>query len=306
MAMKRIIPFILMLALIVASDVGAVYWYRHAIQPHQQNDAATIAGLQKQIATLQSQLTLVSKQASSGTSAQQVVTNAVSKTTPSVVSVVISEQVPQYTVVYQNPFGNDPFFQGFDIKVPVYQPTGQTKTQQVGAASGFFITSDGYILTNRHVVSMASASYTVLLSTGKQKSARVVYRDATNDVAILKIDGTGYPAVSFGDSTSLQVGQTVIAIGNTLGEYHNSVSMGVISGLDRTIEASGPQGTTEKLTGVIQTDAAINPGNSGGPLLDMSSNVVGMNVATVQGSNNVSFSIPEATLRTIIAQAIHR
>lgn len=236
-------------------------------------------------------------------SQDELLTVAVQKITPSVVSVVVSKDVPQLEVVYENPFGNDPFFKDFGFQVPVYRQKG-TINQKVGAGSGFIITSDGYILTNKHVVYDTAASYTVLLSSGAQKAAKVVYIDQSNDIAIIKIDGT-YSPVSLGNSDSLKLGQSVIAIGNALGEYNNSVSVGIISGLNRTIEASGSMGT-EQLSGVIQTDAAINPGNSGGPLADLNGSVVGVNVATVQGSSNISFSIPINTVKSIIKSAINR
>jgi S1-C subfamily serine protease len=222
------------------------------------------------------------------------------------VSIVISQDVPQYKVVYENPFGDDPFFQNVGMQVPVYEPTGQTQSQEVGAGSGYIITSDGYIITNKHVVPSDQDSYTVLLQSGKQETAQVVYRDPNNDLAIVKISGSKFPAISFDDSNSLQLGQTVIAIGNALGQYNNSVSLGVISGLNRTISASDENGNAETLTGVLQTDAAINLGNSGGPLLDLNGNAVGINVATVQGSNNISFSIPSNMVKSIIKSAIGR
>ena len=136
------------------------------------------------------------------------------------------------------------------------------------------------------------ADYTVLLSNGQQKPAKVIFKDPGNDLAIVKIDGNNYQPVNLGDSGSLKLGQSVFAVGNALGQYNNSVSVGVISGLNRSIQASGSELGTENLTGVIQTDAAINPGNSGGPLADLSGRVVGINVATVQGGNSIGFSIP--------------
>jgi serine protease Do len=305
--MRKLIPFTIIVLLVLASDVGAFLFYKQQISKQQQGDTVAISALQKQVATLQTQLALVSKQqTTAGTSAQTIVTTAVAKATPAVVSVVISKDVPQYKVVYKNPFGDDPFFKDVNIQVPVYEPTGQTQSQKVGAGTGFIISTDGYIITNKHVVADAKASYTVLLYNGKQQTAQVVYKDPNNDIAIIKIAGANYPTVKFGDSKSLQLGQTVIAIGNALGEYNNTVSMGVVSGLNRTVQAVSPDGSSETLNGVIQTDAAINPGNSGGPLLDLEGNVIGINVATVQGSNNISFSIPESTFRSIIKSAINR
>jgi serine protease Do len=236
-------------------------------------------------------------------SQDQLLTDAVSKTMPAVVSIVISKDVPKLEVSYEDPFGNDPFFKGFGMKIPVYKQKG-TENKKVGAGTGFIFSHDGYILTNKHVVSDINATYTVLISDGSQKTAKVIYRDQTNDIAILKIDGVYKNIVTFANSSDLKLGQSVVAIGNALGEYNNSVSVGIISGLNRTIEPSDGQGSTEKLTGVIQTDAAINPGNSGGPLIDLSGNVVGINVATIIGSSNISFSIPINTVKDKIKSYI--
>ena len=232
-------------------------------------------------------------------SKQNQLTDAVARAAPSVVSIVISKEVPQLEVVYVNPFGDDPFFQGFNIQVPVYKQKGVEK-KEVGAGSGFIVGSSGYIITNKHVVYDDKAEYTVLLPKGVQKIATVIYKDPNNDMAIIKIAGSGYPTLQLGDSNTLQAGQTVVAIGNALGQFSNSVSVGVISGLGRTIEAEQSNGAIETLKNVIQTDAAINPGNSGGPLLDLSGNVVGINVATASGSNSIGFSIPINSLKGII------
>jgi len=230
-------------------------------------------------------------------SRDELMTGAVQRVAPAVVSIVITKDVPQLEVVYVNPFGDDPFFKDVQVRIPQYRQKGVAQ-QKVGAGTGFLVTEDGYILTNRHVVGDESASYTVLLSDGTQKKATVLYKDTDYDLAVVKIDGRGYTKTTLGESSSLKLGQTVIAIGNALGEYSNSVSTGIISGLNRTIQAQ--TGTTvEKLTGVIQTDAAINPGNSGGPLLDLNGNVIGVNVATVVGSSNISFAIPVDTVKVL-------
>ncbi len=236
-------------------------------------------------------------------SQDELLTEAVAKNAPAVVSVVISKYVPELEVIYENPFGNDPFFRDFGIRVPRYRQKG-LKKKQVGAGTGFILTNDGYILTNKHVVSDTDAEYTVLLSNGEQKTAEVKYKDPQLDVAVLKIEGSGFTSVTLGDSNSLQLGQTVIAIGNALGEYNNSVSTGIISGLNRTIEALNNKGKIEALKGVIQTDAAINPGNSGGPLITLDGQVVGINVATVTGTNNISFSVPINIVRKIIKTVV--
>jgi serine protease Do len=319
MSKKSIFASILIIILLIVFSAGAFagrYFGKSTDSERKVNEQISV--LQRQIEELKGQVAGVStaeqknatslqemqnRQVIKQKSQDELLTVAVQKITPSVVSVVVSKDVPQLEVVYENPFGNDPFFKDFGFQVPVYRQKG-TINQKVGAGSGFIITSDGYILTNKHVVYDTAASYTVLLSSGAQKAAKVVYIDQSNDIAIIKIDGT-YSPVSLGNSDSLKLGQSVIAIGNALGEYNNSVSVGIISGLNRTIEASGSMGT-EQLSGVIQTDAAINPGNSGGPLADLNGSVVGVNVATVQGSSNISFSIPINTVKSIIKSAINR
>ncbi len=230
----------------------------------------------------------------------ELLTQAVAKVAPAVVSIVISKDVPLLEIDYVNPFGNDPFFHDFGIRIPVYRQKGFTE-KKVGAGTGFIINSNGYIVTNRHVVSDPQAKYTVLLSDGNQKQAQVIYIDEKWDIAVLKIDGGNYPYVKLGNSDKLKLGQTVLAIGNALGEYSNSVSVGIISGLNRTIEAAG-NGQVERLEGVIQTDAAINPGNSGGPLVDLQGEVIGVNVATVRGSENIGFAIPINIVKQILAR----
>lgn len=232
-------------------------------------------------------------------SQDQQLQDAVAAVTPAVVSIVESQQVPQLQVTYENPFGNDPFFQGFGVQVPVYHQVGTT-TQEVGAGTGFFVRSNGYIATNKHVVPDANASYTVLLASGKQATGTVVWRSSTKDIAVLRISGSGYTPVTLGDSSSLKLAESVFAIGNALGQYNNSVSVGVISGLNRTIQAQNQSGAVETLAGVIQTDAAINPGNSGGPLVDLAGNVVGINVAVAQGSQSIAFSIPINEVRSAL------
>lgn len=237
-------------------------------------------------------------------SQEQLVTSAVAKITPSVVSIVISKYTSNLDITYTNPFGDNPLFKDFRFKIPVFQQDGVSK-EKVGAGTGLIIDTKGYILTNNHVVSDTEAEYTILLSTGVQKKAKIIYNDPINDVAILKIDGT-YPSVaSLGDSSSLKVGQTVIAVGNALGEYDNTVSVGIVSGLNRDIEAGDENSTTtEKLNGVIQTDVSVNPGNSGGPLTNLDGDVIGINVATAVESNNINFSIPINLIKKTIKDAI--
>lgn len=174
---------------------------------------------------------------------------------------------------------------------------------KISSATGFFVRSSGYLVTNRHVVADEDNTlrYTVTLADGRSAVASVVSKDVTHDLAILKIDGSGYPTVALGDSRTLAVGQSVFAIGNALGRYDNSVSTGVISGLNRTITATGSDGVEHTLRGVIQTDAGINKGNSGGPLIDLSGKAIGVNVATVTNVENISFSVPISEVRSALS-----
>ncbi len=150
------------------------------------------------------------------------------------------------------------------------------------------------ILTNKHVVSDTNAQYSVLTADGKTYTAKVLARDPAQDLAVLKIDATGLSTVTLGDSDSVQLGQSAIAIGNALGQFSNTVSVGVISGLSRTVTASGGLGTgsSETIHGVLQTDAAINPGNSGGPLLNLRGEVIGINTAIASNAQGIGFAIP--------------
>ncbi|HUC88757.1 MAG TPA: trypsin-like peptidase domain-containing protein [Candidatus Paceibacterota bacterium] len=235
---------------------------------------------------------------------QDTVVGAVKKAKPAVVSIIVSKEVPKYDVSYQQNGAdpNDPFgglFPGF-FQTPIYTPNG-TEKQEIGSGSGFIISSDGLIVTNNHVVADTGAIYEVLLNNGKKYTAKVLARDSVLDVALVKISATNLPYLDLADSDSLNVGQTVIAIGNALGEFTNTVSVGVVSGLSRSITAGDEFGQSERLGKVIQTDAAINPGNSGGPLLNLSGQVVGINVAVVQGSSNVGFSLPINSVKNVIS-----
>jgi len=230
--------------------------------------------------------------------------DAVEKASPAVVSIVITKDVPIIERYYQefNPFGDDFFNEffgdGFRFRIPQQRQKG-TEKREVGGGSGFFISADGYLVTNKHVVDDDNAEYTVLTNDGKKFNAKVLAKDATLDVAILKVTGNNFPYLTFGDSDKLKPGQTVIAIGNALGEFRNSVSVGVISGLSRSIVAGDMFGRSEQLEGVIQTDAAINPGNSGGPLLDISGKVIGVNVAVSRGAENIGFALTSNTVKNI-------
>ncbi len=226
---------------------------------------------------------------------EQAVVNAVKKASPSVVSIVISKDLPVIENCPYDPFSNLPpeFRSLFGDGAQFSQPCQKgTKLQEVGGGSGFVISENGLVLTNKHVVSDAKADYTVLTNDGKKYSAKVLARDPAQDLAVLKIEASNLPVIKLGNSDSLELGQTAIAIGNSLGEFRNTVSVGVISGLERTITASGETIGSETIQGVIQTDAAINPGNSGGPLLNLRGEVIGINTAIASGAQNVGFAIP--------------
>ena len=223
---------------------------------------------------------------------ESVVVKAVEKASPAVVSIIISKDVPKIQNFFENPFDFDPFFNPFGSGSGNQNNQGETEKQEIGGGSGFVVSADGLIATNRHVVSDQEASYTVMTNDGKRYDAQVMAIDPTNDVAILKINAGGLPVLDLGDSGNLRIGQTVIAIGNSLGEFRNTVSKGIISGLKRNVTAGDGFGQAETLSEVIQTDAAINPGNSGGPLLNINGQVIGVNVAMAQGAENIGFALP--------------
>lgn len=217
---------------------------------------------------------------------------------PAVVSVVITKDVPVYERYFET---LDPW--GF-FNVPRVRSNG-TQEREVGGGSGFIVSNDGLIVTNAHVVSDVEARYSVVLHDGTSYTVDVLARDSALDIAILKISepiNESLTFLSFGDSNALKLGQTVVAIGNALAEFQNSVSVGVVSGLSRSITASDEvTGKSERLEQVIQTDAAINPGNSGGPLLNISGEVVGVSVATSRGAENIGFALPADVVKEVVA-----
>ncbi len=228
------------------------------------------------------------------TSDEQRIIKVVERVQPAVVSVIATADVPVYEQYYEeaNPF--DPF--GFSF--PQYRQKG-TEEKEISSGSGFLVSADGYVVTNKHVVSEQGVDYTVISSDGTKYPAAVVAVDPTNDIAVVKIEGAEFSYLEFGNSDKLQVGQSVIAIGNALGEFSNSVSVGVVSGLARSIQAGDGYGRSEQLQGVIQTDAAINFGNSGGPLLNLYGQVIGMNVA-MAAAENIGFALPSNSVRTVV------
>lgn len=239
------------------------------------------------------------------TSQEEATIKAVKEVSPVVVSIVISKDLPIFEEYYYDPFKEYEEFFGpspFEFQVPQYREKG-TEKREIGGGTGFIISEDGMILTNRHVVSDTEAEYTVFTNDGRKFSAKVLARDPVQDLSVLKIEqeketnnkgevvSKPFPTIKLGDSNKLQIGQTVIAIGNALGEFRNTVSVGVISGLGRTITASGG-GMVETLEDIIQTDAAINKGNSGGPLLNLKGEVIGINTAMALEAQSIGFAIP--------------
>ncbi|MFH1978860.1 MAG: trypsin-like peptidase domain-containing protein [Patescibacteria group bacterium] len=224
-----------------------------------------------------------------------------------VVSVVATKDIPVIEQYFVDPFEGDDLFGGLlppgffpEFQIPQYRQNGTERTE-VSGGTGFFVTADGYLLTNKHVVSDKKADYSVITNDGRKFSATVLARDPSQDIAILKIEGENFNYIPLGDSDSIKVGQSVVAIGNTLGEFQNTVSLGVISGLNRSFTANDSSGGTELLQEVIQTDAAINPGNSGGPLLDLSGRAVAMNTAVARDAENVGFALPINIAKKYIA-----
>ena len=207
------------------------------------------------------------------------------KVCPAVITIVISKDLPKVEGFYFLPFGDQQF-----IMPKLNKKTEKTK---IGGGSGFIVSPDGYVLTSSHVVADPKADYTVILEPKKKYPAKVISRDPINDIAILKINVKNLPYLELGDSNKIELGQTVVAVGNALGEFHDTISTGVVSGMSRVITAfSGLTDTTAQLRGLIQTDAAINPGNSGGPLVDIEGRVIGINTAMVMGAQNIGFAIP--------------
>lgn len=179
-------------------------------------------------------------------------------------------------------------------------PFGGTAT---GVGSGVILTSDGYILTNRHVVEGAT-SVSVALSDGTEHEGTVVDVADSTDLALVRIVATGLRAAPIGDSDAIEVGQTAIAIGSPLGEYTETVTKGIVSALDREITVRDEQsGRPVTLSGLIQTDAAINEGNSGGPLLDAAGRVVGINTAVASSAEGLGFAIPISAAADLIELA---
>ncbi len=217
---------------------------------------------------------------------QEATIRAIKKVIPAVVSIVVYDYQKILTI---------------DAK------TGKTivkkEKKEIGSGTGFLISSDGFILTNKHVVNDAkedTGEYRVILNSGKKYYAQLIGKDPIDDLAVLKIFDKNLPFVDLGDSDSIEQGTTVIAIGNSLGKYQNSVTKGIISGLGRNLTVSDGKGNSVYLEGIIQTDAEINHGNSGGPLIDLFGKVIGVNTAMDQGGTAIGFALPINNVKPVI------
>lgn len=213
---------------------------------------------------------------------QNAVISTVEKVSPSVVAIGVTRRVI-------NPF--DPF--------------SMPKKENATIGTGFVVEGNGVIVTNKHVVADPGIRYTVVTKDGQKYEVRKIYRDPVLDLALVQIDGKNLKSLELGDSSKLKVGQTVVAIGNALGRFTNTVTVGVVSGLGRKVVAGDPfLGSFESLDNLIQTDAAINPGNSGGPLLNSAAQVIGVNVATTEGAQNIGFAIPINSVKAIVSEFV--
>lgn len=230
------------------------------------------------------------------TAQEERIIQVVKDVSPAVVSIILTRDEPVFEQILRDPF--EDFFGGpSPFQIRELEQKG-TEKREIGGGSGFLVSEDGMIFTNKHVVLHDDVEYTVLTKDGESYAAEVLARDPVQDLAVIKIEGSSpFPFVELGNSDKLEIGQSVITIGNALGEFRNTVSVGVISGLGRTITASDGQGFLETIEDVVQTDAAINRGNSGGPLLNLAGEVVGVNTATVMNAQNIGFAIPSNRAR---------
>ena len=214
--------------------------------------------------------------------------HVVEQVTPAVVSVVVRK--PRGEVLKDQTLEN----QNSDV---VFSDTLLTAAEanqlvDVSSGTGFFVSTDGYIVTNHHVIDVPNAKLFVVTNDGKELEASLVDTDPVLDLSILRVQGSGFRSVTLGDSDKIRIGQTAIAIGNTLSEFRNTVTKGVISGINRHVTAGVSVNSSEVIEKAIQTDAAINPGNSGGPLINLLGEVVGINTAVSFDGQAVAFAIP--------------
>ncbi len=217
----------------------------------------------------------------------------VEKALPAVVSIIVGKDLAALEAQGFPFFGEQPLDGPSEEEILENLPRTDSGKIRAGGGSGFIVDANGYILTNKHVVADPDAEYTIFMPDEEKYTAKVLARDPINDVAILKIEAEGLSTLKLGDSNRILLGQSVVAVGNALGEFKNTVSTGIVSGLSRYITAvTDMEGHAERLRGLIQTDAAINPGNSGGPLVNLKAEVIGINSAVVFGAQNIGFAIP--------------
>lgn len=213
---------------------------------------------------------------------ENAIISAVEQSSPSVVAIGVTQRL------------FDPF-----------NPYSLPRSRQSTIGTGFIVSEKGVVVTNRHVVADPNTKYTVVDKDGKKYDVTRIYRDPNLDLALVQISGSNIKSLELGDSNKLKAGQTVIAIGNALGRFENTVTTGVVSGLGRAVTAGDPfSGEAEQLDNLIQTDAAINPGNSGGPLLNLSGQVIGVNVATTEGAQNIGFAIPINSVESVVNEFV--
>lgn len=221
--------------------------------------------------------------------------HVVNEVTPAVVSVVVRKSRADVVKTFrEQSLDSNTFF--FDEKL---SDADGSKMVDVASGTGFFVAADGLILTNRHVIDVSGAQFFIVTNEGKEFSAKLVDTDSALDIALLRVEalpagrqGTGFPVVTLADSENIRIGQTVIAIGNTFSEFRNTVTKGVVSGMNRRVTAGFNMGGSEVIEKAIQTDAAINPGNSGGPLINLLGEVIGINTAVSIDGQAVGFAIP--------------
>ena len=224
---------------------------------------------------------------------EETVIKTIKQVMPAVVSIVVGKD-------YQDLLRERPFDlmvqHGDHVDLPPAEeelPHTKGGKIRVGGGSGFIVDESGLVLTNKHVVHDPKAEYLVTMPDDESYPARVLARDPLNDVAVLKIESETLPVIALGNSDTIELGTMVLAVGTALGEFQNTVSSGIVSGLSRFITAfTDMEGHSERLRGLIQTDAAINPGNSGGPLVNLRGEVIGINSAVVFGAQNIGFAIP--------------
>lgn len=223
---------------------------------------------------------------------QEATIRAIKKVMPAVVSIIIYDEKEIIT-----------------LDLATGKQLVKKEKVKAGSGTGFIISADGLILTNKHVVGSAeekSAQYQVVLASGKEYYAQLIGKDPINDLAVLKIFDKNLPSVELGDSDTLEIGTSVIAIGNVLGKYQNSVTKGIVSGLERNLIASDSTGNMQNLSNTIQTDAEINLGNSGGPLITLEGRVIGVNVAIDEAGKSIGFAIPINDAKPVIKSVKER